>query len=48
MVALATNKNSEGFINFDILLFLENVTNSVHITLLFLLAINWIGGTFLV
>ena len=32
MASLATNKNSEDFVDFDILLFLENVNNSVHIT----------------
>ena len=47
VAALATNKNSEGFVDFDILLFLENVNNSVHITLLFLLAINWIETTYI-
>ena len=42
MAALATNKTSEGFVDFNILLFLEKVNNSVHKTLLFLLAImDW-------
>ena len=48
VAALATNKTSEGIVDFNILLFLKNVNNTVHITLLFLLALNWIGGTFLV